>query len=150
MRSAELEVLHVNENDCHSPEGRACHADQPSSCFGKHLRELRIKRGLSVRRLAQMAGVSNAYVSQVETGSRRVPSPRILKRLAEPLGIAPDELLDIAWQVSSPRLKWPQTTIDISELLKQGNLTFGGFPLSSEDVEKLRGYLERYFSRRDK
>lgn len=140
----------MSENDYHHSERDAYCTDQPSVSFGKCLREMRIKKGLSIRKLAQMAGVSNAYLSQVETGTRGVPSPRILKRLALPLGVAPSKLLEIAWRVSAPQSSRPQVTIEISELLKQNNLTFKHIPLSSEDLDELTRYLERRLSSRNK
>jgi len=64
--------------------------------FGKYMQKLRRKRHLSIRQLSAFSGVSNAYISQVERGERGTPSPKILKKLAEPLGVTVKELLEAA------------------------------------------------------
>lgn len=46
---------------------------------------------LSVRRLAEMAGVSNPYLSQIERGLRR-PSADILQQIAKALQISAESL----------------------------------------------------------
>jgi transcriptional regulator with XRE-family HTH domain len=51
--------------------------------FGFYLRRVRKARALSLKQVEALAGVSNAYISQIETGRRRPPHPDILKRLAK-------------------------------------------------------------------
>ena len=46
---------------------------------------------MSVRRLAELAGVSNPYLSQIERGLRR-PSAEILQQLAKALKISAETL----------------------------------------------------------
>ncbi len=55
-------------------------------------RELRAKRGLSVRGLSREAGVSTETIYSVEHG-KRDPSVRTLSKLAHALGVRPAELL---------------------------------------------------------
>jgi transcriptional regulator with XRE-family HTH domain len=55
------------------------------------LRELRINRGLSQRRLADLAGVANTSVWKIEQGGGA--NPATLKRLADVLGVRPVDLL---------------------------------------------------------
>jgi len=61
--------------------------------FGEYLKELRVKKGLTQKELAEMTGFSNAEISRIESGDRRKPSPVILKALASCLDIAYEELL---------------------------------------------------------
>ena len=58
------------------------------------LRELRTGRGMSMAALANKAGVTDAYIAQLETGKRQNPSLDILKRLARALGVPVAELLE--------------------------------------------------------
>jgi transcriptional regulator with XRE-family HTH domain len=60
--------------------------------MGDRLRQARAARGLSLRRLAQVLGVSPSLISQVETG-RAKPSVNTLYALASELGISLDTLL---------------------------------------------------------
>lgn len=55
--------------------------------LGRQLKTLRQKRGLSQRRLAALAGVSNATVSLIEHG-RSDPSLGLLKKLLDSLGVS--------------------------------------------------------------
>jgi transcriptional regulator with XRE-family HTH domain len=55
------------------------------------LRELRIDRGLSQRRLSELAGVSNTTVWHIERGASA--SPATLKKLADVLGVRASELV---------------------------------------------------------
>ncbi len=56
------------------------------------LRELRRRRGLSQREVAEMAGITQGTVWQLETG-RRGAYPRTTKRLCMALQVAPEELI---------------------------------------------------------
>jgi transcriptional regulator with XRE-family HTH domain len=51
------------------------------------LKELREAAGLSQETLADLAEISSAYVSQIETGRRNPPTPDVLRRMAGPLGV---------------------------------------------------------------
>lgn len=64
--------------------------------FGKYLQQLRLDKGLSIRQLASLSKVSHSYLSQVENGVRGIPSPDVLKKLAQPLGITYEELMQAA------------------------------------------------------
>ena len=59
--------------------------------LGAYLREQRESARLSVRQLAQTAGISNPYLSQIERGLRK-PSAEILQSLAKGLRISAEQL----------------------------------------------------------
>ena len=60
---------------------------------GEHpIRVWRRHRGLAVGELAALAGVSQAYLSQIETGKRQGPA-ETLKRVAIALGVTVDDLI---------------------------------------------------------
>ena len=61
------------------------------SSIGSYIREQREQAKISIRQLAQAAGVSNPYLSQVERGLRR-PSADILQQLAKGLRISAEAL----------------------------------------------------------
>jgi transcriptional regulator with XRE-family HTH domain len=58
---------------------------------GEFIKEQRQGAKLSLRRLAEDAGVSNPYLSQIERGLRR-PSAEILQQLAKALRISAEQL----------------------------------------------------------
>lgn len=53
---------------------------------GARLRELREQRGWTLREVEKRAGLSNAYISQLETWNIQNPSPSVLRSLAEVYG----------------------------------------------------------------
>ena len=59
--------------------------------LGDFLREQREQARLSVRQLAQVAGVSNPYLSQIERGLRK-PSAEVLQQIAKGLRISAEAL----------------------------------------------------------
>jgi transcriptional regulator with XRE-family HTH domain len=59
--------------------------------LGDYLREQRVSARLSLRQLAEQAGVSNPYLSQIERGLRR-PSADVLQQLAKALRISAEQL----------------------------------------------------------
>lgn len=61
------------------------------SGLGDYIRNQREAARMSVRRLAELAGVSNPYLSQIERGLRR-PSAEILQQLAKALKISVEAL----------------------------------------------------------
>jgi transcriptional regulator with XRE-family HTH domain len=58
---------------------------------GEFIREQRNLGQLSLRKLAEQAGVSNPYLSQIERGVRK-PSAEILRQIARALEISSEEL----------------------------------------------------------
>jgi len=62
--------------------------------FGERLRELRTKRGESVRSLAELTATSFTYISDMEHG-RKVPSLTMLLRLAVALECDVTELVEV-------------------------------------------------------
>jgi len=64
--------------------GRASHV-------GAFIREQRERSRISLRKLADTAGISNPYLSQIERGLRK-PSAEILKGIAKSLSISAETL----------------------------------------------------------
>ena len=62
--------------------------------LGRSLRHSRAALGLTQSSLARRAGVSQAYVSQVEAGTRARISASILRRLADAVGVTVTDLLE--------------------------------------------------------
>ena len=65
--------------------------DQRVADVGDFIRTQREVARMSVRRLAELAGVSNPYLSQIERGLRR-PSAEILQQIARALQISAETL----------------------------------------------------------
>jgi transcriptional regulator with XRE-family HTH domain len=59
--------------------------------FGEFVKAQRRLAQVSQRNLAQMSGVSDSYLSQIERGNYR-PSPQVVKALALAFGLKPKQL----------------------------------------------------------
>ncbi len=62
---------------------------------GSFIREQRERSALSIRKLADLTGVSNPYLSQIERGVRK-PSAEILRSIGEALSIRTETLYERA------------------------------------------------------
>jgi transcriptional regulator with XRE-family HTH domain len=60
----------------------------------------REERALSQRQLAELSGVSNTEIWQIETGKRKKVQPFILRSMAPHLGVSYAELMKIAGYIS--------------------------------------------------
>jgi transcriptional regulator with XRE-family HTH domain len=69
---------------------------KPQSDLAAVLRGARKRRGLTLREVEEKTGVSNAYLSQVEHGKIRQPSPAILHKLSDVYDVSYEDLLGSA------------------------------------------------------
>lgn len=72
-------------------DGEQSSAEARRRVFGERVRSLRLERGLSQERLAELAGVHRTYLSSLELGQRNIGLDNILA-LAAALGVPPAEL----------------------------------------------------------
>ena len=63
--------------------------------LGKILKQRRVMVSLRLQDLAHASGVSSSHLARIERGER-IPSARILRRIAEPLRFGVSELLTLA------------------------------------------------------
>lgn len=88
--------------------------------LGDYLREQRTQARMSLRQVAELADVSNPYLSQIERGLRR-PSAEVLQQIAKALRISAESLYVRAGildaEVSGPRMV--EDAIDLDPKLTQ-------------------------------
>ena len=60
--------------------------------FNEYLKNARLKKGLSMREVSSRSGVSQPYISQLESGTHTTPKRNITKRLAEVLEVDEQEM----------------------------------------------------------
>lgn len=72
--------------------------------LGQYLWDLRQAAKLSLRQVEEECdGVSNAYLSQIETGKNSKPSPHVLSELAELYGGSFDKMMTLAGHISAKK-----------------------------------------------
>jgi transcriptional regulator with XRE-family HTH domain len=76
-------------------------SDKQASSLGEFIRRQRELSEVSMRQFAELAGISNPYLSQIERGLR-APSEQVLKSIADVLEVSADTLYD---QAGVPREK---------------------------------------------
>ena len=83
--------------------------------LANNIKEQRRKCGFSQEKLAELASISSQYLATVET-CRKFPTPEVLDRLAESLGIETHELFTVA---TTPKNELEQLRQDIiDEVIK--------------------------------
>jgi transcriptional regulator with XRE-family HTH domain len=70
-------------------------AARPSQALGEIIRRQRELTEMSMRQFAELAGISNPYLSQIERGLR-APSQQVLDGIAKALSISADALYEQA------------------------------------------------------
>ena len=136
------EVIHINN----------------TSTLGITLKQLRKEKGLTIKDLADKIGVSQPFLSQIETAKRKA-SPELLGKIAEAVNVSYFDLLKIAGhndlinlynarQIDSKRQSSKELinlATDIKVLLEQTNLlikaeevqpTFNGHTLTNDEAER--------------
>jgi transcriptional regulator with XRE-family HTH domain len=111
---------------------------QKKKYFGQELREKRIEEGFSLRKFAQLVGVSPTYLSQVEQDNVDPPTADRVKRMAELLGENADEWIALAGRLPEdlPEIIQKEPT-EVPDLLRAVK------GLTAEQVRKLRENAER-------
>ena len=126
--------------------------------LGITLKQLRKEKGLTIKDLANMIGVSQPFLSQIETAKRKA-SPELLGKIAEAVDVSYFDLLKIAGhndlinlynakQIDLSRQSSNElldVATDIKVLLEQNNLllkaekikpTFNGHALTDDEASR--------------
>jgi transcriptional regulator with XRE-family HTH domain len=110
--------------------------------FGDVLREKRIAKKFSLRKFAELVGISPTYLSQVEQSNVDPPTAERVQRMAELLEENPDELIALAGRVADDLPAIIQAKTEVPDLLRAVR------GLSAEQLRKLRESAEEM--KRDK
>lgn len=131
--------------------------------LGIALKQLRKEKGLTIKDLADMIGVSQPFLSQIETAKRNA-SPELLRKIAEAVDVSYFDLLKIAGHndlidlynarfIDEKRQSTNELVhlaSDIKVLLEQTNLlikaekikpTFNGHLLTDDEAERALAML---------
>lgn len=111
--------------------------------LGEYLASIRYDRKLSLRAVEEKTHkqVSNAYLSQIETGKIQQPSPNILNALADLYGIAFEALMEKAGYITATSKRTKKSRHGRAATFSEHNLT-------PAEERELMQYLE-FIRRRD-
>ena len=104
--------------------------------FGSRIKELRKKRNISQRELAQKAGIDFTYLSKIENNKAEPPSEDLVRNLAKELECDPLELIYLSQRVPSEDQK------TIIESPKEWQLIFRKTREKPELLESIKSLVE--------
>ena len=103
--------------------------------LGQALKAGRTQRGLTLREVEGLTGISNGYLSQLESNAVRQPSPHHLHKLAETYGLDYARLMQLAGYAVARQVG-----------AVMGGAVTPGFPgleeLTEEDRRKIQAYID--------
>lgn len=120
--------------------------------FGRRVRELRERRGITLARMAEGLGVTPAYLSALEHGKRGRPTFTLIQGAIHLLGVIwdeADELVRLA-DLSHPRVTVDTAGLDPEATLFANRLAREIAELEAEDLRRLAGVLDDAAARRDR
>jgi transcriptional regulator with XRE-family HTH domain len=110
--------------------------------YGDYMKALRESKGFTLREVEKKTDVSNAYLSQLESGKIKQPSPTTLYKLAE--------LYEVKYEVLMEKVGYPVPQAD--NLLKaksvQSNVLHRIGNISKDEEMELLDYLKFIRGRR--
>lgn len=104
--------------------------------LGQAIRTERERRGMSVRKLASLAGIAHTTVERLEAGLFENPTPKTLDKLAPHIYLTVEQMLAIASGASLPSLK-KRTCEEILPLLAE---------MPMDELRKLAKVIEERLS----
>jgi len=108
--------------------------------LGRILAEARTKKGLSQRAVEAATGISNAYLSQLEGGKVKQPSPTMLHKLAELYGVDYGAILE-----------WAGYPVPVNETKQPASRLAARLgPTTEDEEEAIAEYLEFLRARKRK
>lgn len=118
--------------------------------FGRRVRELRERRGITLAQMADGLGVTPAYLSALEHGKRGRPTFTLIQGAIHLLGVIwdeADELVRLA-DLSHPRVVIDTAGLDSEATLFANRLSREIASLRLEDLERLGAVLDEAERRR--
>ncbi|WLD76512.1 helix-turn-helix transcriptional regulator [Mogibacterium neglectum] len=120
--------LHLWYNDRGSSE-----EDCVMNELGTYIKEKRTEKGLSIRRLAELADISHTEVKRIEDGLRKQTSPQVLRSIASALGVPYEDLMTAAGYIDEPATETESGTVAAG--IKDTE------DLSQEEIDQVNQYI---------
>ena len=109
--------------------------------LGAFIKEKRLEKGLSIRKLAELADISHTEVKRIEDGLRKQTSPQVIRSIATALNVPYEELMAAAGYID-----------ETPEPKDSGNTVTSGIQdaddLSPDEIDQVNQYIAFLKSRR--
>lgn len=106
--------------------------------LGAYIRQARVRRRVTLRRLAGQLGITPSYLSDIEN-DRRVPAQRVLEEISRLLELDPDELLARAGRMDPQTREYLRRSPAALRLLRK----IAALGLDEEALARLQKSTER-------
>ena len=101
--------------------------------LGTYIKKIRTEKGLSIRRLAELANISHTEVKRIEDGQRKQTSPQVLRSIASALGVHYEDLMSAAGYIDETIAETTEGTVAAG--IKDTE------DLSPEEIEQVNQYI---------
>jgi XRE family transcriptional regulator, master regulator for biofilm formation len=81
--------------------------------LGKQIKKMRLRKGLSITKLAKKAGISKGYLSSIESHKTN-PSAHMIQKLAKALEVPVEQLLNIQVELLDP--EWVELVSEAKDI----------------------------------
>lgn len=112
--------------------------------LGQYLKKIRKEKRLTLRTVEHETGVSNSYLSQVENGKIKKPSPTVLLKLSNFYNVTFKHIMDLA---GHPLPSTYETSLPRTQEFRRKS---GFEDLTNEEKESVQEYIDFIRSRRRK
>ena len=112
--------------------------------LGERLSDLRERKSLTQKKLAQLTNISRSRLSLYEI-NKREPDLATLRQLANFFNVTIDYLVGCDVITSPPPLPEKKSSVNLNKILNEPTLLWHGIPLSTEDKTKLKAALDIIF-----
>ncbi len=112
--------------------------------LGERLSDLRERRSLTQKELAQLTNISRSRLSLYEI-NKREPDLATIRQLANFFNVTIDYLVGCDVITSPPLLSEEKPSINLDKIFNEPNLLWHGIPLNTEDKAKLKATLDIIF-----
>lgn len=102
--------------------------------FGEYFKALREAKGMTLRDVEKKTDVSNAYLSQLESGKVKQPSPLTLHRLAE--------IYEVSYEVLMEKVGYPVPKSEKKSQASGSQIAHRVGPISNDEELELLNYLK--------
>lgn len=106
-------------------------------CFGRFIRDLRKKRGMSQKDLADGTGIDFTYLSKIENCKMAPPSEKTIIAIAEALDADSDELMRLAGKIPSDLAEYLVSDPNALKALRHLRSTEGDIQTNEDWIKKI-------------
>lgn len=109
--------------------------------LGALIKKKRLEKGLSIRRLAELSGISHTEVKRIEDGMRKQTSPQVIRSIAGALNVPYEELMAAAGYIDEPAQEQESTAAAGIQNVDD---------LSPEELKEVNEFIEFLKNKRNK